>query len=105
KDAPGVDILSVIRKYSLPEAFPPEVEAEADAIPDTLPEEELQKRRDLRGETIITIDGEDAKDLDDAVSVKRLDNGHWLLGVHIADVSYYVREGSALDREAYVRGT
>ncbi|EFM09543.1 ribonuclease R [Paenibacillus curdlanolyticus YK9] len=106
KDDPGVDILSIIRKHQLPESFPVDVLAEAEAAPDSITEEEIvqQGRRDLRGETIVTIDGEDAKDLDDAVHVKRLDNGNYLLGVHIADVGYYVRERSALDEEAYRRG-
>ncbi|WP_199621526.1 ribonuclease R [Paenibacillus alkalitolerans] len=105
KDDPGVDILSIIRKFGLPEAFPEEVMAEAEAAPDTIREEELAGRRDLRDRTIVTIDGEDAKDLDDAVNVDLLENGNYLLGVHIADVGYYVREGSALDREAFNRGT
>ncbi|AHV95104.1 ribonuclease R [Paenibacillus sabinae] len=106
KDDPGVDILSVIRKHQLPEAFPEEVMAEALTAPDSITEEEIvrQNRRDLRGLNIVTIDGEDAKDLDDAVNVARLENGHYKLGVHIADVSYYVRENSALDKEAYDRG-
>ncbi|MBW5448904.1 ribonuclease R, partial [Cohnella sp. CFH 77786] len=106
KDDPGVDILSIIRKHGLPEGFPEEVLAEADAVPDTITEDEIvrQGRRDLRDRVIVTIDGEDAKDLDDAVNVERLDNGNWLLGVHIADVSYYVRENSPLDQEAYNRG-
>lgn len=106
KDDPGVDILSVIRKHQLPEAFPDEVMAEAEAVPDSITEEEIisQRRRDLRGMNIVTIDGEDAKDLDDAVYVEQLPNGHYKLGVHIADVGYYVEEGSALDREAYARG-
>ncbi|OEF99721.1 ribonuclease R [Vulcanibacillus modesticaldus] len=105
KNDPGVDILSIIRKYALPEEFPNEVLEEAAAIPDQIPEEEIKKRRDLRGKRMVTIDGEDAKDLDDAVSIERLGNGNYLLGVHIADVSYYVKEGSYLDREAYNRGT
>ncbi|RKN75053.1 ribonuclease R [Paenibacillus ginsengarvi] len=104
KDDPGVDIVSIIRKYQLPEAFPDEVTAEAEQVPDTIDERELQGRRDLRDKLIVTIDGEDAKDLDDAVNVELLPNGNYLLGVHIADVSYYVRENSALDREAYNRG-
>ncbi len=104
KGDPGVDILSIIRKYQLPEAFPEEVLQEADQIPETIDPKELEGRRDLRERTLVTIDGEDAKDLDDAVSVERLPNGHFRLGVHIADVSYYVKEGSALDREAYKRG-
>jgi len=105
KDDPGVDILSIVRKYGLPEAFPPEVLQEAEQVPDTIREEDLAGRRDLRDRLIITIDGEDAKDLDDAVEVELLENGRYRLGVHIADVGYYVKEGSALDREAYRRGT
>ncbi|AJY75047.1 ribonuclease R family protein [Paenibacillus beijingensis] len=107
KDDPGVDILSIIRKHQLPEGFPDDVMAEAEAAPDSISEEEIvqQGRRDLRGKTIVTIDGEDAKDLDDAVNVERLENGNYLLGVHIADVGYYVRENSALDQEAFRRGT
>jgi len=107
KDDPGVDILSIIRKHQLPESFPDEVMAEAEAVPDRISEEEIaaQGRRDLRPKTIVTIDGEDAKDLDDAVCVERLPNGNYLLGVHIADVGYYVKENSALDQEAYRRGT
>ncbi|WP_274648558.1 ribonuclease R [Paenibacillus humicola] len=106
KDDPGVDILSIIRKHQLPESFPEEVTAEAEAAPDSIAEEEIvrQGRRDLRNKVIVTIDGEDAKDLDDAVNVERLENGNYVLGVHIADVSYYVRENSELDREAYRRG-
>ncbi|MFK4303948.1 ribonuclease R [Paenibacillus sp. RC254] len=106
KDDPGVDILSVIRKHQLPEAFPDEVTEEAEKAPDAITEEEIvrQGRRDLRDKTIVTIDGEDAKDLDDAVNVERLPNGNYRLGVHIADVGYYVRESSKLDQEAYNRG-
>lgn len=106
KNDPGVDILSIIRKHQLPEGFPDEVMAEAEAAPDSITDEEIvqQGRRDLRGEVIVTIDGEDAKDLDDAVHVKLLENGNYLLGVHIADVGYYVKEMSALDQEAYRRG-
>ncbi|MBE0338695.1 ribonuclease R [Paenibacillus sp. 23TSA30-6] len=106
KDDPGVDILSVIRKHQLPEAFPDEVTEEAEKAPDAITEEEIvrQGRRDLRDKTIVTIDGEDAKDLDDAVNVERLPNGNYRLGVHIADVGYYVRENSKLDQEAYNRG-
>ncbi|WP_374992095.1 ribonuclease R [Paenibacillus sp. LHD-38] len=106
KNDPGVDILSIIRKHQLPEGFPDEVMGEAEAAPDSITDEEIvqQGRRDLRGEVIVTIDGEDAKDLDDAVHVKRLENGNYLLGVHIADVGYYVKENSELDQEAYRRG-
>ncbi|NGZ77170.1 ribonuclease R [Saccharibacillus alkalitolerans] len=104
---PGVDILSIIRKHQLPESFPEEVLAEAEAAPETITEEEIHSpgRRDLRGKQIVTIDGEDAKDLDDAVNVERLENGNYVLGVHIADVGYYVKENSALDQEAYNRGS
>lgn len=104
KNDPGVDILSIIRKHGLPEAFPPDVLEEAEQIPDAISEEELAGRRDLRDKRIVTIDGEDAKDLDDAVHVERLPNGGYRLGVHIADVGYYVRENSRLDQEAYNRG-
>lgn len=106
KDDPGVDILSIIRKHQLPEAFPEDVIEEALKTPDTLTEQDVAQsgRRDLRDKVIVTIDGEDAKDLDDAVNVERLPNGNILLGVHIADVGYYVRENSKLDQEAYNRG-
>jgi len=104
-DAPGVDVAVIIRKYGLPETFPPEVLAEADQVPDAVAPEEVQGRLDLRDLPVITIDGEDAKDLDDAVSLEQLDDGNLRLGVHIADVSHYVREGSALDQEARRRGT
>ncbi|MBD1372261.1 ribonuclease R [Hazenella sp. IB182357] len=104
KDDPGVDILSIIRKHGLPEAFPKNVADEAESAPEKISEAEIKGRRDLRQRQMVTIDGADAKDLDDAVSVERLENGNIRLGVHIADVSYYVKEGSALDREAYERG-
>ncbi|SHF07245.1 ribonuclease R [Seinonella peptonophila] len=104
KDDPGIDIISIIRKHGLPEDFPQAVEQEAEQITETISTEDRQGRRDLRDRMMVTIDGEDAKDLDDAVSVEALPNGHVRLGVHIADVSYYVKEGSALDREAYERG-
>lgn len=106
KDDPGVDILSIIRKHQLPEAFPEEVTVEAQNAPEVITEEEIveQGRRDLRDQVIVTIDGEDAKDLDDAVQVEKLPNGHFRLGVHIADVGYYVPENSKLDQEAYNRG-
>jgi ribonuclease R len=101
----GIDILTIIKKYGLPEEFPPKVEAYAEGIPDEIPEEEYKRRRDLRDLTIVTIDGEDAKDLDDAVSIERLSNGNYYLGVHIADVSNYVKEKNPLDKEALNRGT
>ena len=104
KNDPGVDILSIIRKYHLPEQFPADVMEEVANVPEQISEEDLKGRRDLRGLPIVTIDGADAKDLDDAVYIERLDNGHYKLGVHIADVGYYVKEHSKLDREAYRRG-
>jgi ribonuclease R len=103
-NTPGVDILSIIRKHGIPEVFPPEVLAEAEQVPETISEAELVERRDLRNRRMVTIDGEDAKDLDDAVSIEKLENGNYRLGVHIADVSYYVKEGSAIDKEAMQRG-
>ncbi|CAM3901765.1 ribonuclease R [Mesobacillus zeae] len=105
KNDPGVDILSVIHKHGLPQEFPAEVLNQANSTPDSIDESELANRRDLRNETIVTIDGADAKDLDDAVTVTKLENGNYKLGVHIADVTYYVREGSAIDAEAEERGT
>lgn len=105
KNDPGVDILSIIHKHGLPMAFPDEVLQQANAVPDTIDESDLVDRRDLRNETIVTIDGADAKDLDDAVTVTKLENGNFNLGVHIADVSYYVKEGSPIDREAEERAT
>ncbi|EIJ80612.1 ribonuclease R [Bacillus methanolicus PB1] len=105
KNDPGVDILSVIHKYGLPLSFPEEVLQQANETPDTINESEIANRRDLRDEMIVTIDGVDAKDLDDAVTVTKLENGNYKLGVHIADVSYYVREGTPIDREAGERGT
>lgn len=107
KGEAGVDIVSIIRKHGLPEAFPASVLREAEQVPEAVTEEAAREpgRRDLRAWTIVTIDGEDAKDLDDAVSVARLAPDRWRLGVHIADVAAYVPEGSALDREAYKRGT
>ncbi|CAM3699466.1 ribonuclease R [Marinicrinis lubricantis] len=104
KNDPGVDILSIIRKYQLPEVFPEDVMEQAEQIADTISEEDLKGRRDLRNWTIVTIDGEDAKDLDDAVNVEKLPNGNYKLGVHIADVGYYVKENSPLDQEAFRRG-
>lgn len=105
KDEPGIDILSIIRKYGLPEEFPEEVEGAANAILDEIPDSEYKRRRVFKDLKIVTIDGEDAKDLDDAVSVEILPNGNYRLGVHIADVSYYVRENNAIDKEAQIRGT
>lgn len=105
KNDPGIDILSIIYKHGIPIEFPEEVLEQAANTPDTITEKDLEGRRDLRNEMIVTIDGADAKDLDDAVSVKRLDNGNYKLGVYIADVSYYVKENSPIDKEALERGT
>ena len=102
---PGVDILSVIRRYELAVEFPEEVYAEIEHLGIEVAEADKKGREDLRDLLTITIDGADAKDLDDAVSLKRLGNGNFELGVHIADVSHYVRENTALDKEAYARGT
>ncbi|KIH71619.1 ribonuclease R [Salinicoccus roseus] len=105
KNDPGVDILSIIFQHGIEIEFPDEVMKSAEAAPDTISEEELKGRTDLRDEFTITIDGADAKDLDDAISVKKLDNGNHELIVSIADVSYYVEADSPLDKEAYERGT
>ncbi|MGG4491524.1 ribonuclease R [Metabacillus idriensis] len=105
KNDPGVDILSVIHKHGLPQAFPVEVLEQANDVPETISEEDIKDRRDLRNEVIVTIDGADAKDLDDAVTVTELENGNYKLGVHIADVSHYVTENSPIDKEALERAT
>lgn len=102
--APGVDVLCVARQYELPEAFPEHVLKEAAAIPQEVPGSALKDREDLTGILTVTIDGEDAKDLDDAISLETTESG-WRLGVHIADVSEYVKPKSALDVEALARGT
>jgi ribonuclease R len=102
--APGVDMLSIIRKYHLPPEFPRDVLEEADRIPETVSEEMFEGREDLRAQFIVTIDPDDARDFDDAINVERLPGGGWSLGVHIADVAAYVKPGAALDREAYKRG-
>jgi ribonuclease R len=101
----GVDVEIMIRKFHLPHRFPAMVLAEASAAPQYIPERDREFRRDFRGLPIVTIDGETAKDFDDAVYVERLAWGNFLLHVHIADVAHYVRPGSALDREARLRGT
>ena len=102
---PGVDIEVVIRKFHIPHNFPPEVLRAAESIPTEVAPDEIAKRVDLRDRNIVTIDGETAKDFDDAVEVRQLPNGNYLLGVHIADVAHYVKEGGDLDREAFERGT
>ncbi|HEP2547665.1 TPA: ribonuclease R [Streptococcus pyogenes] len=101
----GIDVLEVLESMDIVSEFPAEVLAEANAISEAPTAKDLIGRVDLRQETTITIDGADAKDLDDAIHIKLLDNGNYELGVHIADVSYYVTEGSALDKEAIARGT
>jgi ribonuclease R len=101
----GIDVEIVIRKHHLPHRFPPEVLAEAQGIPNVIANWETKARRDFRELPIVTIDGETARDFDDAVLVDKLDNGHYMLQVHIADVSHYVTPGSAIDTEARLRGT
>jgi len=105
KNDPGMDIMSIVMQYGIPTEFPREVIEQGEKTPDEISARDLEGRKDLRNQTIVTIDGADAKDLDDAVTVRKLDNGHYFLGVHIADVSYYVPEGSPIDLEAYERGT
>jgi ribonuclease R len=105
RDEFGVDVEIIIRKFHLPHRFPPEVLAEAGAAPQYIPERDREGRRDFRSLPIVTIDGETAKDFDDAVYVERLPDGHYLLQVHIADVAHYVRPGTPLDREGRLRGT
>lgn len=101
----GLDILTIIKKYGLPEEFPKKVLSYAENIEEKIEDKEYARRKDLRNLRMVTIDGEDAKDLDDAVSIERLDNGKFRLGVHIADVTHYVREKNPLDKEALKRGT
>lgn len=101
----GLDILTIIKKYGLPEEFPEKVLSYAENIEEKIEDKEYARRKDLRNLRMVTIDGEDAKDLDDAVSIERLDNGKFRLGVHIADVTHYVREKNPLDKEALKRGT
>ncbi len=102
---PGVDILSIIYQYDLPGEFPEEVMKEVESVPTQVDEKDKKGRRDMRDIQMVTIDGEDAKDLDDAISIEKLENGMYRLGVHIADVTHYVKEKSPLDKEAYERGT
>lgn len=105
KNDPGVDILSIVNKYGINDTFSDEVMEEVDKLPNEVSEEEMVGRRDLRNACIFTIDGDDTKDIDDAISIDILDNTNYKLGVHIADVSYYVKENSKIDEEAYDRGT
>lgn len=104
-DDPGVDVLSVIKAYGLPEEFPEDVMRQAMESPEQVEPFQIGGRVDIRGRDTVTIDGEDAKDLDDAITIEKQKDGSFKLGVHIADVSYYVTEYSALDKEALVRGT
>ncbi|MDA1186008.1 MAG: ribonuclease R [Acidobacteria bacterium] len=104
-DEPGVDTRVIIRKHNIPEAHSGAAVTQARSLGDAVRESDLQGRTDLRAETTVTIDGEHARDFDDAITIERLGNGHYRLGVHIADVSHYVDAGSALDADAYERGT
>ena len=105
KGEKGLDILTIIKKHGLPEEFPEKVLKYAEGISEEIDPAEIARRKDIRDLRMVTIDGEDAKDLDDAVSIERLDNGNYRLGVHIADVSHYVREKNPLDKEALKRAT
>jgi ribonuclease R len=102
--APGVDVLSIVRKYHLPTEFPSDVLEQVERIPENVEARQIAGREDLRNQFIVTIDPDDARDFDDAINVDKLPNGGWQLGVHIADVAAYVERGSALDREARRRG-
>ncbi len=102
---PGVDILSIVKAFEVPEEFPAEVMRQVESVPDQVDPEQMGGRVDMRGVDTVTIDGEDAKDLDDAITLQKNEDGTFDLGVHIADVSQYVPENSALDREALNRGT
>jgi ribonuclease R len=101
----GIDVEIIIRKFHIPHQFPDDVLHQAEGYPQTIPSVETSRRHDYRGLDIVTIDGETARDFDDAVWVDRLSNGNYELHVHIADVSYYVRPGTPIDREAFRRGT
>ena len=105
KDDPQVDILSIAYKYGIYEEFGEEVEEQLKTIPSEVYESDLKGRRDLTNEIIFTIDGADTKDIDDAIHIKKLDNGNYELGVHIADVSHYVKENTPLGDKAFERGT
>ncbi|HEV3140371.1 MAG TPA: ribonuclease R, partial [Vicinamibacterales bacterium] len=104
-DAPGVDTEIIIRKHGIPDAHSDEAITEATRLGGAVAERDIRGRTDFRDVVTVTIDGEHARDFDDAITIEKLPNGHYWLGVHIADVSHYVQEGSALDREAYDRGT
>ena len=100
KNDPGVDVLSIVYQHDIKTDFPEEVRLQSEAIPDIVLESDKLGRKDLTDQDVVTIDGDDSKDFDDAVNVKKLANGNYYLGVHIADVRYYVTEGSPLDVEA-----
>jgi len=102
---PGIDIIEVIKRHNLNMEFPEDVKNEVASVPKTIENESRKNRRDLTKEIIFTIDGDDTKDIDDAISIHKLPTNNYLLGVHIADVSYYVKPGSPLDKEAFDRGT
>jgi ribonuclease R len=104
-EEPGVDTQIIIRKFGIPDSHSEEAIAEAIRLGGVVKERDIKGRTDFRGVTTVTIDGEHARDFDDAITIERMDNGHYWLGVHIADVSHYVTEGSALDEESYERGT
>jgi len=104
-DDPGVDIEIILRKHAIPDEHAEEAVQEARRLGDTVRERDIKGRSDFRDRLVVTIDGEDARDFDDAISIERLPSGHYWLGVHIADVAHYVKEGSALDTDAYERGT
>ena len=102
---PGMDVLTLVRQYDIPYQFTEDVMTQAASLPDMVTDEDLQGRLDLRNQHIITIDGEDTKDIDDAISLTQTPDGHYQLGVHIADISHYVKPGTPLDEEALNRGT
>lgn len=101
----NTEMNAILADYGFPLSFPEEVEKESEALSDTIPEKEIAKRRDLRKKLTFTIDPADAKDFDDAISFDKLDNGNYEIGIHIADVSHFVHDGSELDKEAFERGT
>jgi len=105
RNDPGVDILAIVYKYGLEDEFSHQTIREIEKVPEKIFADEIKNRRDLRDEMIFTIDGDDTKDIDDALSFRKLKNNNYLLGVHIADVSYYVKENSAIDKDGFARAT
>ena len=105
RGTPGVDTQMIIHEFGIPDAFPQAVLDDARLEAENFDENDLTDREDLTGKTIVTIDPKTARDFDDAISLERIENGHWELGVHIADVSHFVQPGTELDREAELRGT